>query len=118
MPESVQELLPRLRDPSFTRVLIVTLPEATPVQEAHQLQRDLRRAEIDPYAWIINQSFAPLDSLDPLLQQRRLQELQFIAEVQSSLAPRTALIPWQSETPAGIAGLRRMIEPVSQSTFQ
>ncbi len=46
MPEAVQNLLPRLRDPEFTRVLIVTLPEATPVHEAAQLQRDLRRAEI------------------------------------------------------------------------
>ena len=117
MPDSVQKLLPRLRDPSFTRVLIVTLPEATPVQEAHQLQRDLRRAEIDPYAWIINQSFAPLETIDPLLQQRLVQELQFIADVQSSMANRTALIPWQYESPTGLAGLRRIIEPVSQSTL-
>ena len=48
MPEAVQQLLPRLRNPEFTRVLIVTLPEATPVHEAAQLQRDLRRAENEP----------------------------------------------------------------------
>ncbi len=42
MPESVEQLLPRLRDPGFTRVLIVTLPEATPVHEAAQLQDDLK----------------------------------------------------------------------------
>ena len=56
MPESVKNLLSRLRDHEFTRVLIVTLPEATPVHEAAALQQDLRRAQIEPYAWIINQS--------------------------------------------------------------
>ena len=46
MPESVRQLLPRLRDPAFTRVLLVTLPEATPVHEAQALQADLARAGI------------------------------------------------------------------------
>ena len=54
LPESVRELLPRLREPDFTRVLIVTLPEATPVHEAASLQRDLLRAGITPFAWVIN----------------------------------------------------------------
>ena len=71
MPESVQQLLPRLRDPDFTRVLIVTLPEATPVHEAAQLQGDLLRADITPYAWVINQSLTPLTVTDPGLQSRR-----------------------------------------------
>jgi arsenite-transporting ATPase len=116
MPDSVRELLPRLRDPSFTRVLIVTLPEATPVHEAAQLQQDLRRAEIEPYAWVINQSFVPLDVVDPLLQQRRNQEFQFIDNIQSSLASRATLIPWQCESPTGLTALRRMLAPVIQST--
>src|SRR5690606_13843447 len=67
MPESVEQLLPRLRNPDFTRVLNVTLPEATPVHEAAALQRDLRRAEIEPYAWVINQSLSPLAVTDPVL---------------------------------------------------
>ncbi len=67
MPQAVANLLPRLRDPNFTRVLIVTLPEATPVHEAAALQRDLRRAKIEPYAWIINQALSPLPLIDPSL---------------------------------------------------
>ena len=59
-----------LRDPDFTRVLIVTLPEATPVHEAAKLQEDLRRAEIEPFAWVINQSLTPLSVTDPRLQSR------------------------------------------------
>ena len=97
MPESVRELLPRLRDPDFSRVLIVTLPEATPVHEAASLQRDLMRAGITPYAWVINQSLAPLTLTDPILRSRRFHERPFIQEVSEELAPRTALVPWQAD---------------------
>ena len=110
MPESVQNLLPRLRDQEFTRVLIVTLPEATPVHEAAKLQQDLRRAEIEPYAWIINQSLSPLEVSDPLLIQRQRHERRYIDEVGSSLARRIALIPWISVPPVGLAGLRLILD--------
>ena len=84
MPESVRELLPRLRDPEFTKVLIVTLPEATPVHEAASLQRDLLRAGITPFAWVINQSLSPLPVTDPVLKSRKLHERTFIREVTES----------------------------------
>jgi len=95
MPDAVQQLLPRLRDPDFTRVLIVTLPEATPVHEAASLQRDLRRAGIEPYAWVINQSLSPLSIKDPLLKERQYHEQQYIREVIEKQARRTVLIPWK-----------------------
>lgn len=74
IPEAVRQLLPRLRDPDFTRVYLVTLAEATPVHEALALQSDLHRAGIEPAGWIINQSLAPLTVSDPVLAQRRLRE--------------------------------------------
>ena len=113
MPESVENLLPRLRDPNFTRVLVVTLPEATPVHEAAKLQDDLRRAEIEPFAWVINQSLIPLAVTDPTLQQRRQNELPYIDEVRESLANRIALIPWQCEPPVGIQALQRITAAAS-----
>ncbi len=109
MPEAVEHLLPRLRDPEFTRVLIVTLPEATPVHEAAQLQKDLRRAEIEPYAWVINQSLSPLSVTDPLLIERQRNEARYINEVMTQQAIRTALIPWQIEPPVGRAALTHAI---------
>lgn len=109
MPESVEQLLPRLRDPGFTRVLLVTLPEATPVHEAAQLQQDLRRAEIEPFAWVINQSLTPLAVIDPRLLERQRAEQRYIREVTSELAQRTAIIPWQNEPPQGREGLRRVL---------
>ena len=96
MPEPVRELLPRLRDPEFTKVLIVTLPEATPVHEAASLQRDLLRAGITPFAWVINQSLSPLPVTDVVLKARKLHERVFIREVTEELSPRTALVPWQT----------------------
>lgn len=108
LPKSVQELLPRLRDPSYTRVLIVTLPEATPVHEAAQLQRDLRRAGIEPFGWVINQSLSTLEVNDPVLASRKRHEAIFLCEVAKQHASRVALIPWQVEPPVGIEALRRL----------
>jgi arsenite-transporting ATPase len=90
-----------LRDPEFTRVLLVTLPEATPVHEAARLQNDLRRAGIEPYAWVINQSFAGGAFRDPVLVERGTREGPYVAEVRDRLATRFAVIPWQSEAPVG-----------------
>jgi arsenite/tail-anchored protein-transporting ATPase len=73
----------RLQDPSYTKLLIVTLPETTPVLEAEQLQADLRRAEIEPYAWVINQSLAAGSTTDPLLARRAQAELPQIESVQT-----------------------------------
>lgn len=106
VPESVAELLPRLRDPDFTRVLVVTIPEATPVHEAAKLQADLRRAGINPFAWVINQSLTPLSVTDPILRSRQQHERRFIEEVQSQLSERTALIAWMAHPPTGVDGLR------------
>ncbi len=98
-PEEVRRLLPRLRDPAFTRILLVTLPEATPVHEAAQLERDLARAEIHPFAWVVNQSLTPLSVTDPVLVQRRAHEARYLREVLSR-CPRVALVPLS----AGAAG--------------
>jgi arsenite-transporting ATPase len=108
MPEAVKNLLPRLRDPNFTRVLIVTLPEATPVHEAAALQRDLRRAEIEPYAWVINQVLSPLTITDPLMKQRQRHEQKYLREVKEVQANRVAIIPWQIEPPTGLGALSRL----------
>ena len=112
MSESVAQLLPRLRDPNFSRVLIVTLPEATPVHEAAQLQRDLRRAEIEPYAWVINQSLFPLSVTDTVLRGRKSHETPFIREVVVEHAQRTALIPWQIDPPVGYQAMKRLVGAV------
>ena len=97
VPDAVLNLLPRLRDPAFTRILLCALPEATPVHEAGQLQDDLRRAGIEPFAWIVNQALAPLAVTDPLLVSRRSQEARYLDEVKGELASRAALIAWTSE---------------------
>ena len=109
-PESVMRLLERLRDPAFTRILLVTLPEATPVHEAAALQEDLRRAHIEPFAWVINQSLLHSGSCDPLLQRREEAEHRYLGEVVEKLSTRTAWLPWQPEEPIGPEALARLAE--------
>ena len=108
VPDAVAQLLPRLRDPDYTRVLIVTLPEATPVHEAARLSEDLRRAGIAPYGWIVNQSLAAAGAEHPTLAARARDEHPYIAEA-AALAERLAVVAWQAHTPAGSQGLRTLI---------
>jgi arsenite-transporting ATPase len=112
MPEAVQQLLPRLRDQAFTHVLLVTLAESTPVHEAAALQRDLRRADIEPFAWVVNQVLSSLPVTDPILRQRQIHERKFLEEVQSVHSARAVFIPWCIEPPTGHAALGRLSLPV------
>ncbi len=109
MPEPVHRLVPRLRDPRFCRVLLVALPESTPVHEAAKLQQDLLRAGISPFAWVMNQCFAGRRFRDPFLVERGRRELPFLDEVHRRYAGRAALVPWQAEPPIGPDGLRKLI---------
>jgi len=95
-PEAVQRLLPRLRDPAYTQVLLVTLPEAAPIHEAMQLERDLARADITPFAWIVNQSLTPLDLTDPVLRSRQAHESRYLQEI-ADHAAHSVLEPWLDE---------------------
>jgi arsenite-transporting ATPase len=107
-PEAVMRLLERLRDPAFTRILLVTLPEATPVHEAAALQDDLRRAHIEPFAWVINQSLLHSGSCDPLLQCREESEHRYLREVVEKQSTRTAWLPWQAQEPIGPEALAQL----------
>lgn len=117
LPEEVENLLPRLRDAQYTHVLVIALPESTPVHEAAHLQDDLRRAKIEPYAWVMNQSFSCLEVTDPILRSRQLGEASLIREVVDQHARRTILVPWQMEPPVGIGGLRQLSGTVSASSL-
>lgn len=96
--------LMRLQNPNDTKVLIVTLPETTPVLEAAELQADLERAGIHPWAWIINNSLAAAAPADPLLRRRAAAELDQIRTV-TTHAGRYAVIPALAEEPVGIPAL-------------
>ena len=104
VPRDVSELLPRLRDPGYTRVLIVTLPEATPVHEAERLAADLGRAGISPFAWVVNQSLALAGVSDPTLRARARREPALIDEVRRE-ADRLAIVPWRAGTLTGALAL-------------
>lgn len=114
VPEAVKTLLPRLRDPGFAKVLIVTLAEPTPVLEASRLQDDLRRAGIEPFGWLVNASLAASGTAHPLLARRASLEGPHLGRV-LELAPRAGawLVPWRAEAPVGEAGLLALAGPLA-----
>ncbi len=114
-PPEVLHLLARLRDPHYTRVLLVTLPEATPVHEAAALQDDLRRAGIAPAAWVVNQGLPGCGSADPLLRARAESERRYLGEVAEQHARETIFIPWQLREPRGFAALLDLSNPTSET---
>jgi arsenite-transporting ATPase len=90
-----------LRDPEYTHVVLVALPQSTPVAEAERLQADLRRAGIEPWAWVLNRSLAAAPVRDPVLSRLAEAELRHIARVRAELAHRFAVVPWQVQAPVG-----------------
>ncbi|WP_404710482.1 arsenical pump-driving ATPase [Sphingomonas sp. MMS24-J13] len=98
--------LMRLQDPGYTRILLVTLAETTPVSQASALQDDLRRAQIEPYAWIINKSLLAAGSNDALLRERLEGERKQIDRIRGAMAKRLFFVPWQAMPPIGVTALQ------------
>jgi len=98
----------QLQDPNQTKVLIVTLAENTPVLEAASLQSDLRRAQIEPWAWVINNSLAMANPTSALMRQRASNELTQIEAVTRVHAKRWAVVPLQAEEPIGVERLMKL----------
>ncbi|GAA4408841.1 arsenical pump-driving ATPase [Advenella faeciporci] len=98
----------QLQDPRQTKVLLVTLAETTPVLEAANLQADLQRAGIKPWAWIVNNSVAASQPTSALLRQRALNELKEIEAVATLHARRYAVVPLLKEEPVGIERLQEL----------
>ena len=102
--------LMRLQDADMTHVVIVTLPEVTPVSQAAALQDDLRRARIEPWAWVINKSVAATGTSDPLLQARLEGARQQTARIANGLARRAYVLPWLAQPPVGVAALGALVK--------
>lgn len=98
----------RLQDADLTKMIVVTLPEATPVQEAADLTADLERANITPWAWVVNQSLAAADVTHPVLAARAGAEVEHIRRAED-LAARLAVIPVMADEPTGEAGLTSLL---------
>ena len=94
LDEELTHLIPMLKDQKYTKILLVTLAEATPTHEAKDLQDDLKRADIEPYVWVINRSFALTNTSNNLLCQKALNELKYIAEVKDTLSSKSLISPW------------------------
>jgi len=101
--------LMRLQDAAHTKIILVTLPEATPVSQAAALQDDLRRARIEPYAWVLNKSMLAAGTHDPLLGARLAGERKQLARMAAGLARRLFTLPWLPVPPIGVAELSKLV---------
>ena len=105
----------QLQDPAQTKVLLVTLAETTPVLEAEGLQAELRRAGIEPWAWVVNSSLAASRTTSPVLRSRARNELKEIEAVRDRLARRYAVLPVLEDDPVGVSRLRKLVKGVSSA---
>ena len=101
--------LMRLQDPAYTKIILVTLPEVTPVTQAAALQADLRRANIEPYAWVLNKSVLAAGTRDPLLAARLAGERKQLERMSEGLAKRIFTVPWLTLPPIGFAELSKLV---------
>ncbi|MCL6571550.1 MAG: arsenical pump-driving ATPase [Bacillus sp. (in: Bacteria)] len=110
IPDSVRGLLPKLRNDTYTSIIITTLPEMTPVMEAHRLVEDLQRANISIHWWVINQSFYVTNTQDPILVKKAQEELNWIKKVNKLAYGRVVILPWSLVEPKGVTGLHHLLE--------
>ncbi len=102
--------LMRLQDPRYTQVVLVTLPETTPVSQASALQDDLRRAGVEPHAWVLNRSLLAAGPRDPLLQARLGGEARQVDRIrEGGLARQLFVLPWQPQPPVGVPALEALV---------
>lgn len=101
-------LFASLADPHRTRIVLVALPEATPVHEALALQADLARSGLRPWTWVANSSLAATGTTDPVLRARAADENRWLCEITDASPRRPVVVPWQGEVPTGTEALRRL----------
>ncbi|HCQ1039715.1 TPA: arsenical pump-driving ATPase [Listeria monocytogenes] len=103
VPVSIQKLLPRLQNSDDTEVLMVTLPETTPVYESMRLDEDLDRAKISHTWWLVNQSMYAADTQNDVLKARSFNELEWIEKVAELSNGKFAVEEWQPDfSPVGV----------------
>lgn len=96
IPDSVRKLLPRLRS-AETEVIIVALPEATPVYEALRLEEDLKRAHIATKWWLMNSSLYHTKTTNALLAAKASNEIPWINKIAEHTNGNFALIAWSAD---------------------
>lgn len=97
-PDRITTPYMSLQDPDFAKIVLVALPETTPIREAEALQNDLIRAGIQPFAWVMNQCLSLVQGLkDPILRKRGYSEQVLIESVRHNLTSRIYGIPFIAE---------------------
>lgn len=103
-------LFASLSDPAKTHIVLVALPEATPVHEARALQADLARSGLTPWTWVANTTLSATGTSDPVLRARAAQEARWLGEIVDASPHRPVVVPWTATLPVGAEALRALSE--------
>ena len=106
--DAATSLFAALADPRRTRIVLVALPEATPLHEAEALQADLARSGLRPWTWVANASLAVTGTTDPVLRARAADESRWLEEIAAASPRRAVVVPWLPDVPAGAQALRHL----------
>ncbi|WP_306431833.1 arsenical pump-driving ATPase [Vibrio sp. D173a] len=106
--QNVETPLVMLQNPNLTKVIITTLAEPTPVQEAYDLQQDLQRANINPWGWIVNNSLVQDGIQAELLKERAASQQPLIDKVIQQYSTHTAVVAMQKKEPVGVSALNAL----------
>ncbi|MEP7298688.1 MAG: ArsA-related P-loop ATPase [Burkholderiales bacterium] len=104
-----------LQDAAYTKIILVTLPEVTPVSQAAALQEDLRRASVEPDAWVLNKSVLAAGTRDPLLAARLAGERKQMERMSAGLTKRLFALPWLTVPPIGFVELSKLVRETSRA---
>lgn len=80
------------------------------------MQDDLRRARVEPYAWLLNKSVLLAGTHDPLLQARLAGERRQIRRISAGLARRLYALQWLAEPPIGVGALSPLVRAPEPAT--
>ncbi len=85
------------------KVVLVALPETTPVTEAARLQDDLRRAKIWPAAWVVSRSLVQTGMQTRCCKGGSV-ERRFRSNASAADWHGVFLLPFLAEPSVGISG--------------
>jgi arsenite-transporting ATPase len=101
IPESVRDLLPRLRNSEETEFVIVTHAEATPVYEATRLESDLNRAGLKSNWWVVNATMYLTETSHDVLKAKAIGESEWIKKVAEHSSGNCAVVSWHKSALKG-----------------
>ena len=111
----VSRIDPKVETQRYIDKIMAAKPPNLDAQEQALMQEDLRRASVEPYAWVLNKSVLGAGTHDPLLAARLAGECKQIERMSAGLAKRLFTLPWLTVPPIGCVELSKLVRSPTSS---